>query len=107
MNTNFYAANVDIGAIPPWFIHPLGRSRWAIDARVFQTVVTDCRLKKPSVHRNSALVVLTLIRVLAYTLAMVFYFRQVRSHARTRRPSFCEMARQFGYAFLTLRCDSR
>ena len=60
MNTNFYAANVDIGAIPPWFIHPLGRSRWAIDARVFQTVVTDCRLKKPSVHRNSALVVLTL-----------------------------------------------
>jgi len=47
-----------------------------------------------------------MIRVLAYTLAMVFYFRQVRSHARTTPPSFCEMARRFGYAFLALRFDS-
>jgi hypothetical protein len=47
-----------------------------------------------------------MIRVLAYTRAMVFYFRQVRSHARTTPPSFCEMARQFGYAFLALRFDS-
>jgi hypothetical protein len=37
-----------------------------------------------------------MVRVLAYTLAMVFYFRQVRSHARTTPPSFGEMARQFG-----------
>jgi hypothetical protein len=46
------------------------------------------------------------VRVLAYTLAMVFYFRQVRSHAHTTPPSFCQMARQFGYAFVTLRFDS-
>jgi hypothetical protein len=48
-----------------------------------------------------------MIRVLAYTLAMAFYFLQVRSHARTTPPSFCQMARQFGDAFLALRFDSR
>ncbi len=106
VSTNFYATNVDLGAIPPQFIHPLGRSRWVIDAQAFQTVTTDCHLKQPSVHQSRALVVLTMVRVLAYTLAMVFYFRQVRSHARTTPPSFCEMARQFGYAFLTLWFDS-
>ncbi len=106
VSTNFYATNVDLGAIPPRFIHQLGRSRWVIDAQAFQTITTDCHLKQPSVHQNCALVVLTMVRVLAYTLAMVFYFRQVRSHARTTPPSFCEMARQFGYAFLALRFDS-
>jgi len=106
VSTNFYATNVDLGAIPPQFIHPLGRSRWVIDAQAFQTITTDGHLKRPSVHQSRALVVLTMVRVLAYTLAMVFDFRQVRSHARTPPPSFCEMARQFGYAFLTLRFDS-
>ncbi len=106
VSTNFYATNVDLGAIPPLFIHQLGRSRWTIDAQVFQTITTDCHLKQPSVHQCCALLVLTMIRVLAYTLAMVFYFRQMRSHCRATPPSFCEMARQFGYGFLTLRFDS-
>jgi hypothetical protein len=106
VSTNFYATNVDLGAIPPRFIHQLGRSRWVIDAQAFQTITTDCHLKQPSVHQSRALEMLTMVRVLAYTLAMVFYFRQVCSHARTTPPSFCEMARQFGYAFLTLRLDS-
>lgn len=105
-STNYYATNVDLGAIPPRFIHQLGRSRWVIDAQAFQTVTTDCHLKQPSVHQSPALVALTMIRVLAYTLAMVFYFRQVRSHARTTPPSFCQMARQFAYGFLALRFDS-
>jgi hypothetical protein len=60
LSTNFYATNVDLGSIPPLFIH----------------------LKRPSVHQSCALVVLTMIRVLAYTLSMVFYHRQVRSHCR-------------------------
>lgn len=106
VSTNYYATNVELGAIPPCFIHQLGRSRWSIDAQAFQTITTDCHLKQPSVHQSCALVVLTMTRVLAYTLAMVFYFRQVRSHARKTPPSFCEMARQFGYAFLALRFDS-
>ena len=106
VSTNYYASNMEWGAIPPCFLHPLGRSRWSIDAQAFQTVTTDCHLKRPSVHQSVALVVLTMIRVLAYTLAMVFYHRQVRSHARRRAPSFCEMARQLGYAFLALRLDS-
>jgi hypothetical protein len=106
VSTNYYATNVELGAMPPRFIHQVGRSRWSIDAQAFQTITTDCHLKRPSVHQDVALVVLTMIRVLAYTLAMVFYYRQVRSHARRRAPSFCEMARQFGYAFLALRLDS-
>lgn len=106
VSTNYYATNVELGAIAPRFIHQLGRSRWSIDAQAFQTITTDCHLKRPSVHQSVALVVLTMIRVLAYTLAMVFYCRQVRSHARRHTPSFCEMARQFGYTFLALRFDS-
>jgi len=106
VSTNYYATNVELVSIPPRFIHQLGRSRWVIDAQAFQTITTQCHLKQPSVHQSTALVVLTMVRVLAYTLAMVFYFRQVRSHARGTPPSFCQMARQFGYAFLTLRFDS-
>ena len=48
----------------------------------------------------------SMIRVLAYTLTMVFYHRQVRSHCRATPPSFCETARQIGYRFLVVRLDS-
>jgi hypothetical protein len=106
VSTNYYATNVELGTIPPSFIHQLGRSRWVIDAQAFQTITTDCHLKQPSVHQSCALVVLTMIRVLAYTLAMVFYYRQMRSHARTCPPSFSEMARLLGYQFLAPRLDS-
>jgi hypothetical protein len=92
VSTNFYASNVDLGVIPPYFIHQLGRSRWTIDAQVFQTITTDCHLKRPSAHQDCALVVLTMIRVLAYTLTMVFYYRQVRSHCRGVPPGFCDNA---------------
>jgi hypothetical protein len=46
-----------------------------INTQVFQTITTDCRLKRPSAHQDCALVVSTMIRVLAYTLTMVFYYR--------------------------------
>jgi hypothetical protein len=52
------------------FIHQFSRSRWRIDTEVFQTVTTDCHLKHPAVHQTTALVVLTMIRFLAYTLSL-------------------------------------
>ena len=81
---NFYASNLELGSIPPVFIHQLGRSRWIIDSEVFQTMTTEGHLKKPSVHqgRGQALRVLTGIRILAFTLTLVFFHRQVRSHFR-------------------------
>ena len=52
---------------------------------MFQTITTDGYLKKPSVHqgRGQALIVLTMIRVLAFTLTLVFFHSQVRSHVRS------------------------
>jgi hypothetical protein len=47
-----------------------------------------------------------MIRVLAYTLTMVFYYRQVRSHCRGVPPGFCDMARQLAYCFLTRGSDT-
>jgi len=107
-STNFYASNLELGSIPPTFIHQLGRSRWSIDANVFQTLTTDSHLKKPSVHQNraQALVVLTMIRVLAYTLTLVYYYRQVRSHFRKASYGFCDLARRLAYLFLTPKLDS-
>jgi len=107
-STNFYASNLELGAIPPVFIHQLGRSRWSIDTEVFQTITTEGNLKKPSVHqdRGQALVVLTSIRVLAYTLTLVFYHRQLRSHFRKASFSFCELARRLAYLFLSAPLDS-
>jgi len=105
-STNLYASNVDLGAIPPVFIHQLGRSRWTIDVTVFQTLTTDCHLKQPSVHQDVALVVLTMIRVMAYTLMMIFYQRQVRSHCRKVPPSFCESARSLAQALFTAGIDT-
>lgn len=86
--TNFYATNVELGLISPLFIHQLSRSRWRIDTEVFQTITTDCHLKHPAVHQTTALVVLTMIRLLAYALSLVFYHRQVCSHARSSCETF-------------------
>lgn len=92
--TNYYASNLDLGSIPPLFLHQLGRSRWKIDAQVFQTITAECHLKKPSAHQSWALVVLTMIRLLAYTLSLLFYHRQVLSHRGCHAPAtFREFAR--------------
>ena len=101
-STNFYATNFELGAIPPTFIHQLGRSRWRIDAEVFQTITTDCNLKHPAVHQSQALVVLTMIRLLAYLLSSLFYHRQVRSHARGPCEGFHEFAKRLAYRFIAL-----
>jgi len=105
-STNYYASNLALGSIPPRFLHQLGRSRWRIDTAVFQTLTTQAHLKRPSVHQPRALVVLTMIRVLAYTLSLVFYHRQVVSHARRTPPTFSEMARLLAYLYLPPRLDS-
>ncbi len=105
-STNYYASNLELGSIPPSFIHELGRSRWRVDTEVFQTLTTQAHLKQPSVHQTCGLVLLTMIRVLAYTLSLVFYHRQVVSHARQTPPTFSEMARLLAYLFLPPRLDS-
>jgi hypothetical protein len=104
--TNFYATHLELGSISPRFLHELGRSRWRVDAEVFQTLTTQAHLKQPSVHQTGALVLLTLIRVLAYTLSLVFYHRQVVSHARQTPLTFSEMARLLAYLFLPPPLDS-
>jgi hypothetical protein len=105
-STNYYATNLELGSIPPTFIHQLGRSRWRVDTEAFQTLTTQAHLKQPSVYQTCALVVLTLIRVPAYTLSLVFYHRQVVSHARQTPPTFSEVARLLAYLFLPPRMDS-
>ena len=76
---------------------PLG-----MDTEVFQTITTDGHLKKPSVHqgRGQALIVLTMIRVLAFTLTLVFFPRQVRSHCRSCSIGFCDLAQRLAYQFI-------
>ena len=101
-STNFYATNFELGAIPPLFVHQLSRSRWRIDVEVFQTITTDCHLKHPAVHQSTVLVVLTMIRLLAYALSLVFYQRQIRSHARGSCDSFHEFAKRLAYWFVAL-----
>jgi len=101
-STNFYATNFELAAIPPAFIHQLSRSRWRIDAEVFQTITTDCHLKHPAVHQSTALVVLTMIRMLAYALSSLFYHRQVCSHARGSSEGFHEFAKRLAYGFAAL-----
>ena len=108
LSTNFYASNLELGSVPPVFIHQLGRSRWIIDTTVFQTMTTDAHLKRPSVHqdRAKALIVLTMIRVLAYTLTLAFLFCQVRSHFRNGSLGFCDLAQKLADGFVVLQADS-
>lgn len=105
-STNFYATNFELGSIPPLFIYRLSRSRWRIDTEVFQTLTNDCHLKHPAVHQSTALVVLTMVRLLAYTLSLVFYHRQIRSHAHGRCPGFHEFAKRMTYWFVALSADT-
>src|SRR5437764_6704580 len=106
-STNFYATNFELGSISPLFIHQFSRSRWRIDTEVFQTITTDCHLKHPAVHQTTALVVLTMIRFLAYTLSLVFYQRQVRSHARGKCETFHEFAKRIAHWFVALSSNTR
>jgi len=101
-STNFFASNLQLDAIPPTFIYQLGQSRWAIDSEVFQTITTDSHLKHPSVHQghDCALVMLIMIRLVAYTLTMVFYHRQVLSHHPRYPLGFCDLAKKLTYHFL-------
>ena len=105
-STNFYATNFELGSISPLFIHQFSRSRWRIDTEVFQTITTDCHLKHPAVHQTTALVVLTMIRFLAYTLSLVFYQRQVRSHARGKCETFHAFAKRIAYGFAILTANT-
>ena len=104
-SSNFYTSNLDLGTIPPWFVHRLGRSRWVIDTQVFQTITTDGHLKKPSVHqrRGQALIVLTMIRVLAFTLTLVFFHPQVRSTSEAVPSVFAIWLRDSRINLLSLR----
>lgn len=107
-STNFYASNLELGSVPAVFIHQLGRSRWIIDTTVFQTMTTGAHLKRPSVHqdRAKALLVLTMIRVLAYTLTLAFFFRQVRSHFRNCSLGFCDLAQKLSDWFVVLQMNT-
>ncbi len=105
-STNFYATNFELGSISPLFIHQCSRSRWRIDTEVFQTITTDCHLKHPAVHQTTALVVLTMIRFLAYTLSLVFYHRQVRSHARGKYETFHQCAKTIAYWFAAIAANT-
>jgi len=101
-STNCYATNCELGTIPPAFIQPLSRSRWRIHAEVFQTTITDCHLKHPALHQSTALVVPTMIRVMAYAWSLVFYCRQVRSHTRGPCDGFHQFAKRLAYGFVAL-----
>ena len=105
-STNFYATNFELGSVSPLFIHQFSRSRWRIDTEVFQTLTTDCHLKHPAVHQTTALVVLTMIRFLAYTLSLVYYQRQVRSHARGKCETFHEFAKRIAYWFAAVAANT-
>ncbi len=107
-STNIYATNLALLNIPPAFIEHLGKSRWRIDTEVFQTLTTTCHLKRPSVHahHDQALVGLTMIRVLAHLLTLVFFHRQVLSHARRHRPSYRHFARCLALHYAVAMHDS-
>jgi hypothetical protein len=95
VTTNYYASNLGLGLIPPLFLYQLGRSRWRIDTEVFQTLTVDCHLKHAAAHRPTALPVWTMIRVLAYTLSLIFYHRQILTHSGHGTPaSFREFAQR-------------
>jgi hypothetical protein len=73
---------------------------------VFQTITTGCHPKHPAVHQSTALVLLTMIRVLAYALSLLFYHRQVCSHARGPGNGFHEFAKRLAYGFFALASDT-
>lgn len=105
--TSYYASNIDVGArTAPVFLNQLGRSRWRIDAEVFQTLTTVCHIKRTWVHQSNALVVITMIRLLAYTMTLVYFVRQVTTHARKSITSFCGFAQSLAREIKSVPIDS-
>jgi hypothetical protein len=61
------------------------------------------------VHQGhgQALIALTMIWVLAFTLISVFFRRQIRRHFRNRSFRFCDLAARLAYQFVaTSQLDS-
>ena len=79
-------------------LHRLGHSRCQIDADVFQTLTTCSSLKQPSLHQGyeRALLMLTMIPVLAFTLTQAFY----RRHFRKPGFGFRDLAQRIAYQSL-------
>jgi hypothetical protein len=65
----------------------------------------ETRAAPPGI-KVTALVVLTMIRLLAYALSMIFYQRQVFTHARGRCDIFHGFAKRLAYAFAAASPDS-
>jgi len=107
-STNLYASTLEVLASSPTGLASLGRSRWRIDTEVFQTLTKECQLKHPAVHQqhDQAFMVLTMIRILAYTLLLVFFHRQVLSHVRHTPPTLCQVATQIVPAFAQVHTDT-
>lgn len=105
--TSYYASNIELGLVPAVFLYRLGASRWVIDAELFQQLTTQAHIKRASIHqqRYRALVVLTRIRLLAFTLLLVFYHRQVHPRGRWRHCGITQLARLLAYAGLAAPWD--
>jgi hypothetical protein len=84
-----------VGALPDGRLYPYHSGK-----KIFDAVFLGAACQFPAVHRMETEC------VLAYTLTLAFFFRQVRSHFRNGSLGFCDLAHKLADWFVVLQADS-
>lgn len=89
---NIFAAILDFRASAEG-IYRAGKSRWDIDASLFQDLTVNWGLKHMKVHKPLAAFVLVILLMIAYALFMFFAIRHILARIRAAKPSFLAISR--------------
>jgi hypothetical protein len=90
---NIFVFSKEMDALPACIVYQISRQRWKIDASFFQDFTRNWHLKHPTLHFEKALENLLLIKLIAYTIFMFFFFRHINSRRHDKISSFIQMAR--------------
>jgi len=88
---NYFVALLDHPASAQG-IYRAGKSRWDIDASLFQDLTDNWGLKHMRAHRPVAVLAMILVLLIAYALFNFYAYRQVLSHIRKAKPTLIAIA---------------
>ena len=80
---NAFVFSADWPTLPTLTAFNIGRHRWDVDAALFQDLTLNWNLKHPTAHFDTAYLNILMIRLIAYLLAMSFFWRHINSRRNT------------------------
>jgi hypothetical protein len=90
---NVFVFCKEMDALPAHILYKISCHRWDIDATFFQDFTKNWHLKHPTLHFENAFENMIIMRLIAYSIFMFFFFRHINSRRKIKIPSFIQLAR--------------